>query len=238
MNRYRKDSEAVAYNGRFAIITGGGLGLRMNEVIPKQFLLLRGTPIMMYAIRQFVPFCKSIIVSLPRDYHNFWADLQKEHSFSVPHTLVAGGETRFESVKNALEYIPAEGLVAIHDAVRPFVSETLIERCFSEAEEYGNAVASLPMTESLRMSDGENSKSVDRTRFFRIQTPQVFRCNEIKAAYTQPYNPLFTDDATVLEVQGGRIHLVDGEEQNFKITTSMDMLTAGNWIEKYFVSHS
>jgi len=213
---------------RFAIITGGGLGLRMNEVIPKQFLLLDGLPIIMYTILQFVPFCKKIIVSLPKDYHNFWANLQKEHSFSVPHTLVVGGETRFESVKNALEYVPAEGLVAIHDAVRPFVSKKLIEKCFNKAGKYGNAIASLPMTESLRMLDGENSKSVDRSLFYHIQTPQVFHCNEIKEAYKQTYNPTFTDDATVLEAQGGHINLVKGEEQNFKITTPSDMFLAEN----------
>jgi len=198
----------------------------MNEAIPKQFLILKGMPILTFTIQQFAPFCKNIIVSLPKDYHDFWADLQKKYSFSVPHILVAGGETRFESVKNAMKILPAEGLVAIHDAVRPFVSKKLIEKCFSEADKYGNAVASLPMTESLRMLDGENSKSVDRTLFYRIQTPQVFQCNEIKEAYKQNYNPTFTDDATVLESQGGHIHLVEGEEQNFKITTPMDLLLA------------
>jgi len=217
---------------RFAIIAGGGLGVRMDKAIPKQFLLLGNMPIIMHAIRQFVPFCKNIIVSLPADYHSFWKDLQREYSLSIPHTLVAGGKTRFDSVKKALEYIPREGLVAVHDAVRPFVSKQLIEKCFQEAKKQGNAIASLPITESLRMVDKNTNKQVDRTLFYRIQTPQVFRCNEIKNAYNQDYKPIFTDDASVLESQGGSINLVAGEEQNFKITTPMDLLLAEKWMEK------
>jgi 2-C-methyl-D-erythritol 4-phosphate cytidylyltransferase len=214
---------------RFAIIAGGGFGIRMGKTVPKQFLPLGDIPVMMHTIRQFVPFCKLLIVSLPKDYHAFWVDLQKKYHFSVPHTLVAGGETRFESVRNALQYVPAEGLVAVHDAVRPFVSGKLIEKCFDEATKYGNAVAALPMTESLRIADKDTNKNVDRTLFYRIQTPQVFRCDEIKEAYTQNYQSIFTDDATVLESQGGRIHLVEGEEQNFKITTPTDFLFAENF---------
>jgi len=216
---------------RFAIIAGGGLGIRMNKAVPKQFLLLENLPIIMHTIRQFTTSCKEIIVSLPTDYHSFWVDLQREHNFSVPHTLVAGGETRFESVKKALNYVAAEGLVAVHDAVRPFVSQKLIAECFDEAEKYGNAVAALPITESLRMADKDTNKQVDRSLFYRIQTPQVFRCNEIKDAYNQDYQPIFTDDATVLESQGGQIHLVKGEEQNFKITTPWDLLLAENLIK-------
>ena len=216
---------------QFAIITGGGVGVRMNKTVPKQFLPLGGMPVIVHAIEAFVPFCKHIIISLPEDYHNFWMDLQKEYSFLVPHTLVAGGKTRFESVKNALEHIPAEGWVAIHDAVRPFVSKKLVEKCFNKATECGNAVAALPMAESLRMVDKNKNKSVDRTLFYRIQTPQVFRCKEIKEAYNQNYQSTFTDDATVLEAQGGQIHLVEGEEQNFKITNPMDFLFAENLIK-------
>lgn len=203
----------------------------MNKTVPKQFLLLDNVPIMMHTIRQFVPFCKNIIVSLPEDYHSFWQDLQKKYHFSVPHILAAGGATRFESVKNALKHVSAEGLVAIHDAVRPFVSEKLIEKCFNEAEKRGNAIASLPMTESLRMADKDTNKNVDRTLFFRIQTPQVFRCKEIKEAYNQSYQSFFTDDATVLESHGGRIHLVEGEEQNFKITNPLDLLLAESFFQ-------
>ena len=216
---------------RFAIITGGGLGTRMNEGTPKQFLLLDDMPVIMHTIRQFESFCSNIIISLPEDYHLFWADLQKKHHFSVPHTLVSGGKTRFDSVKNALQCVSDEGLVAIHDAVRPFASQNLIEKCFNEAEKCGNAVAALPLTESLRIVDKDTNKSVDRKLFYRMQTPQVFKCSEIKAAYNQDYRSTFTDDATVLESLGGRIYLVDGEEQNFKITTPMDMLLAESLIK-------
>jgi len=215
---------------RFVIIAGGGLGVRMNKAVPKQFLLLGEMPVIMHTIRQFVPFCKNIIVSLPEDYHLFWMDLQKKYSFSISHTLVAGGETRFKSVKKALEYLPDTGLVAIHDAVRPLVSEQLIKKCFNEAEKEGNAIAALSVTESLRMADKGTNRNVDRTLFYRIQTPQVFQCNAIKEAYNQDYKHIFTDDASVLESKGGRIHLVEGEEQNFKITTPMDLLLAERMI--------
>jgi 2-C-methyl-D-erythritol 4-phosphate cytidylyltransferase len=216
---------------RFAIITAGGLGERMNKAIPKQFLPLGEIPVIMHAIKPFAFFCKNIIISLPKDYHHFWTDLQKEYHFSILHTLVAGGKTRFDSVKNALEYVPTQGLIAIHDAVRPFVSKNLIEKCFNEADKHGNAIAALPITESLRMTDGKKNKSVDRTLFYRIQTPQVFKCKEIKEAYNQNYQSIFTDDATVLETQGGCIHLVEGEEQNFKITNPMDFLLAEKLIK-------
>lgn len=215
---------------RFAIITAGGLGVRMNEAVPKQFLPLGGKSVMMYAIEPFSFFCKEIIVSLPKDYFSFWEELQTKYHFSVPHKVVAGGETRFESVKNALAYLPAQGWVAIHDAVRPFVSKKLIEKCFHEAEKYGNAVASLPMTESLRMKEGEKNKSVDRSLFYRMQTPQIFRCEEIKEAYNQDYRAEFTDDASILESQGKSIHLVEGEEQNRKITSPIDRVLAENFI--------
>lgn len=218
---------------RFAIITGGGLGLRMNGTVPKQFLLLGGLPVIMHTLQQFAPFCKNIVVPLPENYHDFWEDLQKEHHFSIPHTLVCGGKTRFESVRNALKYIPAKGLVAIHDAVRPFISKNLIEKCFQQAEKQGNAISSQPITESLRMADNGTTKSIDRTLFYRIQTPQVFQCSDIKEAYNQDYCKTFTDDATVLESKGGDIHLVEGEEQNIKITTPMDLFLAENLIEKW-----
>lgn len=212
---------------RFAVITGGGLGTRLNNTLPKQFLCLKGTPVIMLTIQQFVPFCDKIIVSLPENYHDYWIKLQAKYHFFIPHVLVSGGVTRFESVKNALEYISDEGWVAIHDAVRPFVSEILIEKCFVEANKYGNAVSSLPMTESVRMIDEQGkNKSIDRNAFFKIQTPQVFRCNEIKKAYRQDYQSVFTDDAAVLESAGYAIHLTKGEEQNLKITTPTDFLFA------------
>ena len=202
----------------------------MNKAVPKQFLPLGNMPVIMHTVQQFFPFCKNIIISLPEDYHSLWTDLQRKYHFSVPHTLVAGGETRFDSVKKALNCVAAEGLVAVHDAVRPFVSQKLIAKCFDEAEKYGNAVAALPVTESLRMVDEDTNKQVDRSLFYRIQTPQVFRCCEIKEAYNQDYQSIFTDDATVLETYGGHIHLVAGEEQNFKITTPLDLLLAENLI--------
>ena len=203
------------------------MGIRMKNAVPKQFLCLGDTPIIMLTIQQFVPFCDKIVVSLPENYHDYWIKLQAKYRFFVPHILVSGGNTRFQSVKNALEHIPDEGLVAIHDAVRPFVSENLIEKCFIDAEKYGNSVAALPMTESVRMIDQQGkNRNIDRNILFRIQTPQIFRCIEIKKAYNQDYQSIFTDDASVLESAGHPIHLTEGEEQNLKITHLKDLLFA------------
>ena len=215
----------------YAIIAGGGLGVRMSETVPKQFLPLERMPIIMHSMQRFVPFCKKIIVVLPEDYFKLWADLQKKHHFTIPHTLVAGGETRFDSVGNAMEHLPDEGLVAIHDAVRPFASKMLIARCFYKANKYGNAVAAVRVTDSLRMMEMGKSENVDREIFYRVQTPQVFRCSQIKEAYKQNYRSIFTDDATVLETYGELIHLVEGEELNIKITTPIDMFLAETLIK-------
>jgi 2-C-methyl-D-erythritol 4-phosphate cytidylyltransferase len=210
----------------YALIVAGGTGKRMGAEIPKQFLELAGRPVLMHTIERFKSFNDSIeiITVLPENQLRFWIDLQKKHSFSVPHTLVKGGSNRFFSVRNGLKFVSSSGLVAIHDGVRPFVSIETIGRCFETAEKFGNAIPAISPTESLRIITGQRSHPVSRFSVKQIQTPQVFVSELIKNAYLQEYSPDFTDDATVLEKTGEKINLVEGNRENIKITNPEDLL--------------
>ncbi len=210
----------------FAIITGGGTGSRMRESVPKQFLPLQGIPVIMHTIRRFHLLTDTIFVTLPKQWFGYWQELQGKFGFNISHILIEGGNTRFESVKNAVSHLPEEGLVAIHDAVRPFITSSLIQSCFEHAKNYGSAVMSVPVKDSLRMTSGTKTKAVNRNDFFAVQTPQVFPCEIIKKAYQQPFQPYFTDDATVVEALGSEIDLIQGDELNLKITTKEDLLLA------------
>ena len=210
----------------FVIISGGGTGSRMGLEIPKQFFCLGKLPVIMHTINRFAPLTDNIIVTLPEQYFDYWEQLQHKYLFNIPHILVAGGDTRFHSVKNALEHIPNKGLVAIHDAVRPFVTADLIKSCFEHAKKHGIAVAAMPVKDSLRKISGSTSKNVDRSKYLTVQTPQVFSCEIIKRAYQQAFNTEFTDDASVVEALGYDIQLIEGHEFNFKITTPADLSLA------------
>ena len=213
----------------YALIVAGGTGERMKSEIPKQFLEIAGKPILMHTIGRFRDFDESIdiILVLPENQLRFWSGLQKKYSFTIPHTLVKGGKTRFNSVRNGLGFIYEPGLVAIHDGVRPFVSIETIKRCFDTAEKLGNAVPVISPSDSLRITTENGSEPVDRTKIKLIQTPQVFRTELIRYAYRQDYIPEFTDDAMVLERTGAKINLVDGNRENIKITNQEDLLIAG-----------
>src|SRR5674476_374035 len=210
----------------YVVIVAGGSGKRMGAEIPKQFLELAGRPVLMHTIERFLTFSDSIeiITVLPENQLRFWVEIQKKHSFSVPHTLVKGGSTRFQSVKNGLEFVNSPGLVAIHDGVRPFVSIDTIKRCFEAAEKLGNAIPAISPTESLRILTDQGSVSVNRLHVKQIQTPQVFNARLIKNAYLQEYSPDFTDDATVLEKTGEKINLIEGNRENIKITNPEDLI--------------
>jgi 2-C-methyl-D-erythritol 4-phosphate cytidylyltransferase len=210
----------------YVVIVAGGSGKRMGAEMPKQFLELAGRPVLMHTIERFKKFNDSIeiITVLPENQLRFWLDLQKKHSFSVPHTLVKGGSNRFQSVKNGLEFVNSPGLVAIHDGVRPFVSIDTIKKCFETAEKLGNAIPSISPTESLRIVKGENTVPVSRFEIKQIQTPQVFKADLIKKAYLQDYSCDFSDDATVLEKTGVKINLIEGNRENIKITNPEDLL--------------
>ena len=210
----------------YAVIVAGGSGKRMGAEIPKQFLELAGRPVLMHTIERFKSFNNSIeiITVLPENQLRFWIDLQKKHSFTVPHTLVKGGSNRFCSVRNGLKFVYIPGLVAIHDGVRPFVSIDTIKRCFDTAEKLGNAIPAISPTESLRILNEQGSVPVNRLHVKQIQTPQVFNAALIKKAYLQEYDPEFSDDATVLEKTGEKINLIEGNRENIKITNPEDLI--------------
>lgn len=211
---------------RYALIVAGGSGSRMNADVPKQFLLLNEKPVLMHTIERFHEYdnAMEIIVVLPEAQFPLWENLCREYKFCIQHQLVAGGSVRFESVKNGLMKIENDGIVAIHDGVRPLISFETIGRCFEIARLKGNAIPVMPVIESLRTIDGENSKAVDRSSFVTIQTPQVFNVSEIKSAYNQHFNEVFTDDASVLEAAGSAINLVEGNIENIKITHRADLI--------------
>lgn len=212
----------------YAVIVAGGIGTRMGTDIPKQFLELAGKPVLMHTIERFLTFSNSIhiITVLPGEYLEFWDQLKKKYTFTLPHIIVRGGETRFISVRNGLEYVDDDALVAVHDAVRPLVSIGTIKRCFETAGEYGNAIPVISPSDTLRIVNEENSKPVDRLLVKQIQTPQVFHSRLLKKAYCQSYLPEFKDDATVLEKTGEKIRLVDGNRENIKITNPEDLIIA------------
>lgn len=213
---------------KYALIVAGGTGSRMNSSIAKQFIELSGKPILMRTIETFFKFDPNfaIILVLPKEQLYFWQILCEKHHFSIPHQVITGGDTRFHSVKNGLASITSEGIVAIHDGVRPLVGHSTISRCLDTAGKWGNAVPCLPVYESVRQVNDNESTPIDRSLLRVIQTPQVFSCTLIKAAFEQPYDDAFTDDASVLEKTGEKIQLVEGNRENIKITDPLDLLMA------------
>ena len=208
-----------------ALIVAGGKGERMNMDIPKQFLLLNGTPILMHTLKQFSHF-EEIVLVLPPSQFEYWHELCKRYNFKQKHILVAGGATRFYSVKNGLDRIADNTTVAIHDGVRPLISTALINDLVAETKSGIGVIPILPVKDSIRKVEGENSFHVDRSNLFKVQTPQCFLSAEIKEAYTQDFSDTFTDDASVFESNGGKINTLLGEEKNLKITTEEDLKIA------------
>jgi len=215
----------------YAIIVAGGMGKRMRGNVPKQFLMLNGKPILMHTLLRFheaLPECKLILV-LPRDYIEKWRKLSVSCGFNLPLLLVAGGETRFHSVRNGLSCIPEDefGVVGVHDGVRPFVSLEVIRNCYAHARISGAVVPVMKPVESVRLACGENNtEAIDRNRFFLVQTPQTFQIDLFRKAYNQSYRTDFTDDASVVEASGVRIEVVEGNRENIKITSPFDMILA------------
>jgi 2-C-methyl-D-erythritol 4-phosphate cytidylyltransferase len=200
----------------------------MNSQIPKQFLELDGIPVILHSLYSFMKFdpALQVIIALPEDYFSYWHDLCEKHSFSYSHLLSKGGETRFQTVKNALTLIPDDRIVGIHDAVRPLVSDNTIERGYRDALTFGNAIPVIPVNESIRWSEGKKNQTINREHLRIVQTPQVFEANLIKRAYNRISNDSFTDDASVLEAMGETIHLFEGNRENIKITHPDDLLIA------------
>ncbi|HAF30365.1 MAG TPA: 2-C-methyl-D-erythritol 4-phosphate cytidylyltransferase [Bacteroidales bacterium] len=213
---------------RFVIIVAGGSGQRMGSSIPKQFLSIHKEIILMKSIRAFYEFDSTlkIILALPENHISYWNDLCQKHKFLIEHSIVSGGLTRYHSVKNALEKINTNGIVAIHDGVRPLVSQATIEQVFEIATINGNAIPYIDLIDSLRFVDSHLNYPADRNKYKLIQTPQAFDCELIKRAYEQEYDKSFTDDASIVEKLGIKINLVPGNPENIKITSQTDIKIA------------
>lgn len=213
---------------RYVIIVAGGKGLRMGGDIPKQFVEIKGLPVLMHTINRFHSFDSSIdiIVALPVDQQDYWKELCSKYKFEIPHTIVDGGDTRFHSVKNGLDQVSGEGVVAVHDGVRPFVYDEVLERCFSMAQEKEAVVPVIDVFETIRHIADGMSNTVPRDEYKLVQTPQVFLTSLLKKAYSQPYVPSFTDDASVVEAMGYKVTLVEGNRENIKLTTPFDLKLA------------
>jgi 2-C-methyl-D-erythritol 4-phosphate cytidylyltransferase len=209
---------------KIALIVAGGVGTRMGTAIPKQFLSLAGKPILMHTLQQFSTEVDQLVLVLPENQIAYWQNLCLKFDFKLPVLLVLGGKSRFESVRNGLSPIVGNGIVAVHDAVRPFVSSQIIKDAFEMASLKGNAVVSVSLHDSIReVKDGRN-KSVDRSLYRLIQTPQCFDLDFLKKAYQQPELSFFTDDASVAESVGCEIFLTQGSYDNIKITTPEDLV--------------
>lgn len=213
---------------KHVIIVAGGVGKRMRSEIPKQFLNVAGKPLLIHTFESFINYSKDIQITLvlPEPFIDFWKSLCKKFDFEVEHTVVEGGKTRFNSVRNGLNGIEDNSLVAIHDGVRPLVSKETLNRVFKKAAETGNAIPVVKINESLRKINDDTSFSVNRREYRLIQTPQCFQAELIKQAYRQDYKEEFTDDATVVETMGIKINLVEGNIENIKITRPGDIKIA------------
>lgn len=214
----------------YVIIVAGGKGLRMGSDIPKQFLPIGGKPVLMRTLERFREYSKelNIILVLPEAQQDYWQELCKKYNFEVEYQLANGGQTRFHSVQNGLALVPddAEGVVGVHDGVRPFPAVEVIRKCYEAARTAKAVIPVIPVVETVRHLEGEGSVTVPRGDYRLVQTPQTFDIQLLKAANRQPYNDGFTDDASVVESYGHAITLVEGNRENIKITTPYDIVVA------------
>ncbi|MBK0382554.1 2-C-methyl-D-erythritol 4-phosphate cytidylyltransferase [Pedobacter sp. SD-b] len=216
-------------NTFYVLIVAGGSGNRMNSPVPKQFLTVNGLPILMHTIQVFHhnKYRPIIILVLAKADEERWKDLLQKHQFDCPHQIVYGGKQRFDSVKNGLQKIEDKNaIIAVHDAVRPMVSQNTINNCFKTAQEKGNAIAAVSSKDSIRRSANGKTTALDRQEIYLVQTPQTFQYHQLKKAYSQDHQESFTDDASVVEKAGFDIHLEKGDEFNIKITFKEDLLIA------------
>ena len=222
---------------RYFIVVAGGKGLRMGQSLPKQFIVLGGKPVLMHTLEQLHK-CEpdaEIILVLPKEHESYWTGLVKDFHFELQVRIAYGGVTRYQSVKNGLELVSQEDdvLVAVHDGVRPFVSEKTVHACFETAQRKGCCIPVVCPVESVRLreSDGE-TEPYDRNRCYLVQTPQVFKAGIIRRAYAKDFQQTFTDDASVVEANGEKVFLVEGDRENIKLTTPLDLLIAGALINR------
>ena len=214
----------------YVIIVAGGKGLRMGSDIPKQFLPIAGKPVLMRTLERCRAYSSTlqIVLVLPEAQQDYWKQLCKQYDFKVDYQLANGGQTRFHSVQNGLALVPddAEGVVGVHDGVRPFPSIDVILNCYDTARTKKAVIPVIPVVETVRQLKSEGSITVPRDQYRLVQTPQTFDIQLLKAANRQPYNDGFTDDASVVESYGHAITLVEGNRENIKITTPYDIIVA------------
>jgi len=200
----------------------------MLSDIPKQFLNLAGKPVLLYSLEAFAKAIPdiTIILVLPEEHINTWQKIIQDKKISIQHIIVAGGETRSQSVKNGLKLISEPGMVAIHDGVRPLITSSLIQKLFEETEKVGSAIPVIPVTDTVRKIDKNKSILLDRNNLRLVQTPQVFKSDLIQNVYKNISSGSYTDDAAVIESSGFGVHLCDGDPENIKLTKPMDMVFA------------
>ncbi len=223
---------------KYAVIVAGGSGLRMKTALPKQFLSLQGKPVLFYTLTAFLEAFPDlqIILVLPEQSRSTGEEIVAQTMDPSRIRITTGGETRFHSVKNGLEYVRDHSIVFVHDGVRCLVSPELIRRCYDMAIEKGNAIPAITAVDTIRIETFSGNQQIDRNKVRIIQTPQTFFSEIIKAAFEQDYIDSFTDEASVVEKLGVKINLVEGEETNIKITRPVDLLIAEKIIEEKKIS--
>ncbi len=224
------------YSNKVAIIVAGGTGQRMGSVVPKQFLSIQGKPILLHTIDQFVAAFSDIqlVVVLPEGYIEEGKELIRQNGFTKNIVFVAGGDTRFQSVKNGLGQVNESAIVFVHDAVRCLLTPALIQRCYQQALEKGSAIPAVSSTDTVRLIKGNTNELFDRENVMLIQTPQTFQSDLLLNAFNQDFNASFTDEANVVEASGNPVYLVDGEFENIKITRPLDLAIAEYILAKRF----
>ena len=218
---------------KYAIIVAGGSGQRMGSETPKQFLLLKGKPIIHYALKAFIDAFDDIriILVLPKDHLPLGEQIINAFQTTNKIKLTSGGKTRFHSVKNGLQFVTHPSIVFVHDGVRCLVTKQLIHNCFDQALEKGSAIPAIIPSDSMRMTKGNTHVTINREDVRIIQTPQTFMSEIIIQAFEQVYNESFTDEATVVEAAGNKVYLIEGEYSNIKITRPIDLCIAENLID-------
>ena len=205
----------------------------MGSVLPKQFLLIHNKPILWYTLHTFLKSYKDIhiIVVLPAEYYDTGLAVCDEMNAANPIQAVVGGDTRFHSVQKGLSLIKEESIIFIHDAVRCLLSPSLIHHCFEESQKFGSAIPCVEAKDSVRLVHATGHKSIKRSEIKLVQTPQTFQSAILLPAYKISYLEEFTDDASVVEAAGYEVHLVDGEPNNIKITTPLDLAIADELLD-------
>ena len=216
------------------IITAGGIGKRMGSEIPKQFIEICGKPILLHTLELFYLFDSSmeLFITLPEDWKSYWNEILEKNNCTIPHQVISGGEERYHSIQNALQYCSGK-YISVHDGVRPLVSASTLKKCFEALENHPAVVPVLNVKESIRQLENGTSNAVNRNEFKLIHTPQCFHATILKEAYLQTFHEGITDDASLVEANGVSIHLVESNEENIKITTPNDLKIAELFIQEF-----